>query len=89
MVSKSGSPNVYVQTPNKIPSSICNLSTVASTSSTPVLTPTTRKFIEESHIPHKLPPKQLFSGDKISKLKFALELKKKSKSIVKMYPYLD
>lgn len=77
MVTKSGSPNVYVVTPNKIPPSTSNLSTVGSTSSTPVLTPTTRKFIEESHVPIKLHPKKLFGGDKISKLKFALEQKKK------------
>jgi len=44
MVTKSGSPNVYVLTPNKIPPSTSNLSTVGSTSSTPVLTPTTRKI---------------------------------------------
>jgi len=75
LVSKSGSLNVYIQTPNKIPP--CNLSAVASTSSTPVLTPTTRKFIEESHVPTKLRPKQLFSGNKVSKLKFVLEQKKK------------
>lgn len=88
MKSKSGSPNMYIQTPNKVQSSTSNLSTVASTSSSPVLTPTTRKFIEESHVPIKLAPKQLFNSDKVSKLKFSLE-QKKSKSTVKMYLYSD
>ncbi|KAF0724431.1 Transposable element P transposase [Aphis craccivora] len=59
--SKLGSPNMYIKTPNKVQSSTSNLSIIASTSSTSVLTPTTRKFIEEAHEPIKLAPKQLFN----------------------------
>lgn len=78
-ISKNGSPSVYVQTPSKMPSRSDNIF-IRSTSSTPVLTPKTRTFIEESHEPTGLKPKILFSNNsdnKISKLKLALQLKKK------------
>uniref|UniRef100_A0A2H8TT66 Transposable element P transposase n=1 Tax=Melanaphis sacchari TaxID=742174 RepID=A0A2H8TT66_9HEMI len=78
-ISKNGSPSLYIQTPSRIQSDSDNLF-ITSTSSTPVLTPKTRTFIEESHIPTILKPKTLFSNNndsKISKLKIALQLKKK------------
>uniref|UniRef100_A0A2S2PG98 Uncharacterized protein n=1 Tax=Schizaphis graminum TaxID=13262 RepID=A0A2S2PG98_SCHGA len=78
-ISKNGSPSLYIQTPSKRQSDSDNLF-ITSTSSTPVLTPKTRTFIEESHIPTILKPKTLFSNNndsKISKLKIALQLKKK------------
>jgi len=77
-ISKNGSPSVYVQPPNKRSSDSDN---IRSTSSTPVLTPKTRQFIEESQEPTGLKPKILFCNNndsKISKLKLALQLKKKT-----------
>lgn len=79
-ISKNGSPSLYVQTPIKRQSDSDNLFI---TSSTQVLTTRTRTFIEESHEPTGLKPTNLFSNNniindgKISKLKLALQLKKK------------
>lgn len=88
MISKSSSSCVCVQTLNKNPSFTCNSSIVALTASTSTLTPKTTEFIKEAYVPIKLQPKQLFNGDKIFKLENALK-KKKNKSAVKMFFYLD
>lgn len=74
-ISNNGSPSVYVQTPSKRPFDTDNVFIT----STPVLTPKTRLFIEESHEPTSLKPKILFSNNdsKISKLKLALQHNKK------------
>lgn len=58
---------MHAQTPNKIIHSD-NLCTITSTSSTPILTPRTRKYIEESHVPTKFIPKTLFNDGRISHL---------------------
>lgn len=61
---------MHVVTPKKI--------AVTSKASTPVLTPNTRKFIEESpYVPVKLQPKQLFNNDQVSKLKISVGRKNK------------
>lgn len=87
-MSKNGSPSLYIQTPSKRQSDSDNLF-ITSTSSTPILTPKTRSFIENSHVPINLKPKTLFrnnnDGEK-SKLKFALQQKKK-KFVTKMLLY--
>lgn len=51
-----------------------NLCSITSTPSTLILTPRTRKYIEEFFVPAKLESKVLFNDSEISKLKFALKL---------------